>query len=293
VEAWREGLGERLAAAGVDPGAAVAFPCPTPHPVPPHRAVSPLIAVTCDLALQAAGYEPVPVAVTAEQGEGGEETWFRAAASRGAAVAVCRGSGANGSAREERAGALAAGRDEPDELASWTIRRIAGSAAEPANARPTEPRPHPSPPLADLFAAAELLVREPARREVAVTTAILDRPCERLLVAWSLLTGSALVLEPDPAARVATAVWARPTLFAGSPAEAAVLARDAEGWRREWQEGWTARLARRLRPQTPTRPFGRLHTLVIDPTIPPASPSDPIFWHDRDVAYHHLPDLLP
>jgi hypothetical protein len=342
VEAWRRGLGERLAAADVEPGAAVAFPCPAAAPVPRYLAVSPLTAVTLDLGLQAAGFAPVPVAVTAEEGRGGVETWLRAAATRGAVGAVREPANATRAAEEEGGGALAAGGEEQDDVAGWTIRRIGsgraggagapsrgggpsaahaaaddgahpsspatsgdptGPAAAGAPARARELHPQLSPFLADLYAAAETLVRqvsavspEPVshpRREVAVTTAILDRPCERLLVAWSLLTGGALVLEPDPAARVATSVWARPTLFAGSPAEAAVLAREAEGWQREWQQSWTARLARRLRPRTPTLPFARLHTVVIDPTIPPPTPPDPTFWHDRGVTYRHLPDLLP
>jgi hypothetical protein len=258
--------------------------------VPRELAVAPLTAVTVDLALQAAGFVPVPVAVTAEGDEG---AWRRAAAARGAVAAVGREADfdVDRSARREDVGPPAAGGAEEADLAAWSARTV---AAGPANATAPHP-PLPIPSLADLFAAAETLQCTAAGAaphcEVAVTTAALENPGERLLLAWSLLAGAALVLEPEPAARVATAVWARPTLFAGTAAEAAHLAREAESWQREWREGWTARLLRRLRkaPGKPSRPFGRLHTLVIDgPTAPDPSP-----WQRQGVTCHRLADLLP
>ena len=63
------------------------------------------------------------------------------------------------------------------------------------------------------------------------------------MLSWSVVTGAAVVLEPDPERRVATAAWARPTVFHGSAAEVGALCRAAE--------------------KRPGRPFGRLRTVLL------------------------------
>lgn len=148
-----------------------------------------------------------------------------------------------------------------------------------------------------------------ASREVAVTTGALDRAGERLLLVWSLATGGALVLE-QPAARVATAAWARPTLFVGGREEVRRLATEAAEWEAAWRRGWTAALRRGLRrlagrPAASALPFGRLHTVVVadgvaagsaaprpDPDTAPTAP-DVLFWSRHGVIRQRLADLLP
>lgn len=79
---------------------------------------------------------------------------------------------------------------------------------------------------ADLGAAGERLGQEIGRgeeREIVVLGGPLQDPIERAMLAWATLAGAAVVLEPDPALRCATAAWARPTVFHGSPERIAEL----------------------------------------------------------------------
>ena len=48
------------------------------------------------------------------------------------------------------------------------------------------------------------------------------------MLSWATLTGAAVVLEPDPALRAATAAWVRPTVFHGTPEEIADLRAPGE-----------------------------------------------------------------
>jgi hypothetical protein len=106
-------------------------------------------------------------------------------------------------------------------------------------------------------------------RAVLVSCRPLADPGERALLAWATLAGAALVLEPDPASLVATAAWARPTLFAGTVAEIAALRRVVERGRRG------SRGSRRL-------PLRRLRLLL--PRGPdPLDPAEASFWQAHGV----------
>ena len=63
-------------------------------------------------------------------------------------------------------------------------------------------------------------------RDVSVLGARLDEPLGRLLVAWSVAAGAALVLEGQANATLATALWARPTVLALTTVELQGLAPD-------------------------------------------------------------------
>jgi hypothetical protein len=132
-----------------------------------------------------------------------------------------------------------------------------------------------------LAQAAEAISRElPARsgREILVLGGALDAPATRALLSWATVEGAALLLEHDPGSLVGSAVWARPTLFAGAAAEIAGLRRAAE----RQEKGWLNRLRKQRR-----RPFSRLHTVLsTDASLPP---EDAIFWRDRGVNVRFLP----
>ncbi|HEY3569401.1 MAG TPA: hypothetical protein VGP73_15830 [Thermoanaerobaculia bacterium] len=79
---------------------------------------------------------------------------------------------------------------------------------------------------AEIVAAGERLqgvIGEAGKREIVVLGGPLEDPLERSMMAWATLSGAAVVLEPDPALRTATAAWVRPTVFHGTPEEIADL----------------------------------------------------------------------
>lgn len=84
------------------------------------------------------------------------------------------------------------------------------------------------------------------------------------MLAWATLAGAAVVLEPDPALRVATAAWVRPTVFHGSAAEIVAL--------RAWVE---KERGKRL-------PFRRLRTVLVSGGGTLAA-EDAAFWRGRGV----------
>ena len=94
------------------------------------------------------------------------------------------------------------------------------------------------------------------RREVVVLHRSLALAEERAAFAWALAAGAALVLEPHPQAAVATAAWARPTVFWGEAASVSALV--AQGAR----PGLRDRL-RRMAGRPPLLPFGRLRTVLV------------------------------
>jgi hypothetical protein len=117
----------------------------------------------------------------------------------------------------------------------------------------------------------------PGTREILVLSGPLEDPTERAMLAWAVVAGAALVIEPDPSARVATAAWARPTLFHGIPAEIARLRqaeRDPRGGRRFWR-------------RTPRLPFGRLRTLLVT-GAEDLPPDESVWWAGRGVTIHRL-----
>ncbi|HEX5761051.1 MAG TPA: hypothetical protein VF121_17825 [Thermoanaerobaculia bacterium] len=107
-----------------------------------------------------------------------------------------------------------------------------------------------------------------SRREVVVAGAGLRDPGDRALFTWSLLTGAALVVEPEPAAVVPTTLWARPTLFHGDADRLAAFRRGAAG--------------------APRAALRRLHSLVLAGPAPlPAE--DLAHWRAHGVAVVPLP----
>jgi len=137
-----------------------------------------------------------------------------------------------------------------------------------------------------------------AAQQVAVLALPPAAAIGRLLVAWSLVAGAALVVEPHPQALVATAAWARPTLFAGDRRELARLAAEAARFERTSVGG----LARRLavvcgRRAEPPPPFGRLRVLLECAAAGGGSGAAEMdvdaFFADRGVVRFAAAELLP
>lgn len=128
----------------------------------------------------------------------------------------------------------------------------------------------------DLSAEAARLGREipelaAGRRHVLVLGGFAGDPAERALLAWATVSEAALLLEPEPLAYVPTAVWARPTVFAGTAADLvrlrAAAERDEAGFK-------IFRRRRRL-------PFGRLGAVLV--TTGELPPEETAFWAERGV----------
>jgi hypothetical protein len=138
----------------------------------------------------------------------------------------------------------------------------------------------------DLAAAAEKIARlvPPGKiRDILVLGGSLDDPATRALLSWATVAGAALLLEPDPGNVVGMAVWARPTVFAGSVDDVARLRLAAQRHERSWPR----RLARKL-GRRPGLPFGRLRVLLL--TEPgPLPQEDENDWRQRGVAVGFLP----
>lgn len=114
-------------------------------------------------------------------------------------------------------------------------------------------------------------------REILVAGWPLQEWAGRLLAAWAVAAGAALVLEADPALRLGAVLWARPTVFHGTAEELAALRLRVKTARR---------LRRWRRRQVP--PLGRLRTLF--QSAPPAA-DDAAFWRQRGVRLLRLPGL--
>jgi hypothetical protein len=191
--------------------------------------------VVLDLAVQAAGLVAVPQA-EGWQGQPGQQVWVG----------------------EERV-----------ELPSWEEAERAGAAA-PAPERLASGGVVVGETVLsqeDLAAAAERLGREipelpEGRRHIVVLGGFAGDQAERFLLSWATVTGAAILLEPEPASYVPTAVWARPTVFAGTAADRARLREAVERSRR--------------RP-----PFGRLQAVLGTEGEPP--PEERAFWEARGV----------
>lgn len=118
------------------------------------------------------------------------------------------------------------------------------------------------------------------RREVVVLSPPFADAGGRDLLAWAVLAGAAVVVEPSRAGLVATAAWARPTVFRGTAAEIAALAVEAAAAERAGFAGFRRRLRRWLGGEPPPpRPFGRLHTLLVADA--PTHAVDAAFWGAR------------
>lgn len=88
------------------------------------------------------------------------------------------------------------------------------------------------------------------QREILVAHRPWEDPDGRSLLAWAVAAGAAILFAPHPESYVATAAWARPTLFQGTAAEIAALRQAAEAYRPPWP-----------RKRGKGLPFGRLHTV--------------------------------
>jgi len=175
------------------------------------------------------------------------------------AIAAGRGEGAIAAGQVE--GAVAAGRAEGAITAGWGEGAIAAGQVEGAIAAGR---------AEGAIAAAE--------REILVAGWPLREWPGRVLAAWAVFAGAALVLEADPARRLGTVRWARPTVFHGSAAEVAALRSHVEAARQphRWR-GW-----RRL----PAPPLGRLRTLF---QLGPPAPAEVAFWQARGARLLALP----
>jgi hypothetical protein len=91
---------------------------------------------------------------------------------------------------------------------------------------------------------------ESTRRDIVVLHRPLSEPGSRLLCTWALLSGAALLLEPDAAMWLSSAVWARPTILAAT--------REEFEWAVSWLESSPSEKLRRR-----GGPFGRLRRLVV------------------------------
>jgi hypothetical protein len=110
-------------------------------------------------------------------------------------------------------------------------------------------------------------------REIVVLGGPLAEPAERALLTWATLSGAAVVLEPAPALRAATAAWARPTVFHGTPSEIA----DLRG---------------RVKERGTRRPFRRLRTLLVTGGEGLAA-AEAAWWEGRGVGVRGFPPSLP
>jgi hypothetical protein len=118
-----------------------------------------------------------------------------------------------------------------------------------------DPESELSPPEAFLRALAQTTGTTPevatgSQREILVAHRPWEDPDGRSLLAWAVAARAAILFAPHPESYVASAAWARPTLFQGTATEIAALRQAAEAYRPPWPR----RRGRGL-------PFGRLHTV--------------------------------
>lgn len=127
-------------------------------------------------------------------------------------------------------------------------------------------------PASELIAMAEQVqefIGQSGEREIVVLSGPLEIPEERAMLSWATVAGAAVILEPNPALRVATAAWVRPTVFHGTSEEIVAL----RGWVEREKPGFLRR--------GPRLPFRRLRTLLV--TGSPLSAEEEAFWHGRGV----------
>lgn len=125
-----------------------------------------------------------------------------------------------------------------------------------------------------------------SRCEVVVFGGRLGDPDDRVVLAWALQAGAAVLLEPAPAAVVATAVWGRATLVHGDAHRLAALRHAVAAEREPLAARLASRLGRGVPP--PRRPLGRLHSVVVTGAAP-LPEADRAFWTARGVAVIPLP----
>jgi hypothetical protein len=254
-------------------------------------------AIALDLAVQSAGLTPVPLVLGwGGGGAGGHGRDGRE--EQGAAPAL---------EAAERAGCLAwlevVGGEarvvqlEPPVDGSAAAATVPGLAAAPPTGAAAAPTGDPGVLVtvdaggwrrlsqSELLAAAAEVERAIAsrsgrhadsrEREILVAGWPLQAWAGRLLAAWAVAAGAALVLEADPALRLGAVLWARPTVFHGTREELAALRLRVEAERR----------SRRWR-RRPAPPLGRLRTLFQRGAL---AADDAAFWRQRGAQLVRLP----
>jgi len=243
-------------------------------------------AIVLDLAVQAAGLTAVPLAglragaagqdldagaARQAAAQAGAVAWLEAAAGEARAIRL------DGAAAAELENAAGAGPGVlvADGGGGW--RRLSPAAVLAAAARVEDAIVAGRVEGAIAAGRVEGAIAA-AEREILVAGWPLREWPGRVLAAWAVFAGAALVLEDDPARRLGTVRWARPTVFHGSAAEVAALRLHVEAARRphRWR-GW-----RRL----PAPPLGRLRTLF---QLPPPAPAEVAFWQARGARLLALP----
>ena len=206
-------------------------------------------AVALDLAIQAAGLVSVPVTDLAKLK--GARAW----------------AGPGGTAGPEGL--------EHVSLPSWDSARAADLPDRPAGGVLVEGREVGQ---EELVAAAERMQESIGGegREIVVAGRSPERWPDRVLFAWATLSGAALLLAPDPASLVASAIWARPTVFQGTPAELKALRLAVE---QEKAPFWDRREDR--------LPFGRLRVVLCEEL----AEEERRFWEGRGVRTPGLPGV--
>ncbi|HVT14964.1 MAG TPA: hypothetical protein VHQ90_02135 [Thermoanaerobaculia bacterium] len=281
VEAWAGALAARGASGDAETRVGFAY-VPSPQ------------GVALDLAIQAAGLVSVPVALPAPPAAGsqpGEAEDLPAEASRRASAMArdCRtwvsfggtgregGEGGGGGEKRRHLRELpglveislpAAETRGPAVAAAGSEAFAPGVTALPLEAGGALIDDAAGPRLlwqSDLLSLAGHVAGEVATppagevaagRDIVVCCRPLAEPGARAVLSWAAVAGAAVVLEPDPANLVATAAWARPTVFHGSAAELASLRRRIE---RKAGARWS--LPRR---RLAGLPWGRLRAVLLD-----------------------------
>jgi hypothetical protein len=195
-------------------------------------------SVILDLAIQAAGLTSVPL--PEQEAAGGDAAWIDIENGDLAIRSAALRSGVLSRQSADAGGAVV--RIDGREV-EWTAADLAGEGER----------------VGELVGPAKV-------REVVVLGSPLADPVARAMLAWATLAGAAVVLEPDPALRAATAAWARPTVFHGTAAEIAHL---------------RARVTARGR----RRPFRRLRVLLVAGAL---EKEDAAFWQARGVRVERM-----
>lgn len=233
-------------------------------------------AIVLDLAVQAAGLVPVPLdAVPWPGGEAVAATLHEL----GCAVWVAAdGEGDGGEVRVHRAAAPEAGaggegvRGGP----AGVLLRGAGGAWVEVRV------PVVMAAARKVGEALGATAVAPVERDIAVLGRSLGEGAGRLLAAWALTAGAAVVLEADPVQRLETVLWARPTVFAGSRVEVQALdGRLAAAEARRSSVRWWRARGRRARLS-----LGRLRA-VLQEEAP--DPDEVERWARRGVRLVELP----
>jgi hypothetical protein len=192
----------------------------------------------------------------------------------------------------------------PEDVVLDLAIQTAGLVSAPVGSSPPDPLSHRPPPnrergnlaggavvvrngevvevtAAELVEMAERVqgeIQASGGREIVVLSGPLEDPVERAMLAWATVAGAAVVLEPNPAYRVATAAWVRPTVFHGTREEIAGL--------RQWVE----KERRGFWRHDPRLPFRRLRTVLVTGRHE-ILPEEMNFWGDRGVLVRRLPSI--